>query len=158
MTEEGDLSYAEKTSKVPLILLVAVLVVGTVASVFGTRAERLCIYDLKRAAQPAGSKDNQEASIKIAAADGEALIQARCTGCHAQSVRLIGPSWSEIARHYSADGQAAGPAVAPLVAAIDHPPPGWPDYPQGPYVGGLSQSDRRAIAAWILQHQGGRGK
>jgi mono/diheme cytochrome c family protein len=77
-------------------------------------------------------------------ARGEAVFEAKCMGCHHQTVYAFGPSFREVARGrspaqiqaYIADPRAVGPALG-------YPRPTMP-------VLGLSDGDIRAVTAYIL--------
>jgi cytochrome c551/c552 len=78
---------------------------------------------------------------------GAMLQQHHCAGCHGVNGRAIGPGFLEIARQF---GDRPEP-VAAVTAAILHPAPGLADYPPAPPQAYLSNEDRDALAAWILE-------
>jgi cytochrome c len=78
---------------------------------------------------------------------GGVLQQAQCAGCHARERREIGPSYAMIVERYRC-------RPAELSAAIEHPDPGWADYPRGPAGPPLTPADRVALADWILSGGG----
>ena len=70
-----------------------------------------------------------------------------CVGCHAQAVRMVGPSFQEIAAKYA--GQAD--AVANLSASIRAGGAGrWGEVPMPPQAK-LPAADLKRLATWIAQ-------
>src|SRR4249920_3340201 len=77
--------------------------------------------------------------------DGEKLIQASdCSSCHAIERQVVGPAYSAIAQRYAGQGDA----VDKLAARIRDGVGGMPAHPA------LSDSQRKAIAEWILSQKG----
>jgi cytochrome c551/c552 len=70
-----------------------------------------------------------------------------CTGCHALSERVVGPSFREVAQRYAGDASAS----AKLPAKIRNGGQGtWGQVPMPPNPG-LSEADLRALVSWVLQ-------
>jgi cytochrome c551/c552 len=131
------------------LLTAAVLLVGTLMVIFGTRAgndaeasevpQSGCVDEVRQ--QPSGTSGLFER--------GAALEQLQCAGCHAGNRREIGPSYALIVERYRC--RPGG-----LSAAIAHPHQGWADYPPGPAGPRLTRDDQAALVYWIL-NRGGSG-
>ncbi len=67
-----------------------------------------------------------------------------CSTCHAPEVRLIGPSWREMARRRYTPKQ--------LATLVRKPQPGnWPDYPPMQPIPTFTNADAKIIADWLNQ-------
>ncbi len=69
-----------------------------------------------------------------------------CTTCHAPQVRLIGPSWQQLAQRNYTPRQ--------LAALMRKPQPeNWPDYPPMEPIPTFTNADAKIIADWLKQIQ-----
>ncbi|MCS6929693.1 MAG: hypothetical protein NZM43_09370 [Saprospiraceae bacterium] len=67
-----------------------------------------------------------------------------CTSCHAVEVRLIGPSWRELAKQTYTPKQ--------MTALMRKPQPeNWPDYPPMEPIPNFTEADAKIIANWLKQ-------
>ncbi|MGL6161773.1 c-type cytochrome [Microbulbifer sp.] len=100
---------------------------------------------------PAGAVETPESETMTS--DGEAKVRASdCSTCHAVDQKLVGPSYVEIAKRYSGEGQAA---VKQLVKKIKEGGSGnWGDVPMTPHPQ-LSDADLTAMVQWILSLEPG---
>ncbi len=125
-------------------LTIGVLLLGTVLVIAGTRTkdddiptsehrQNTCVGEVRQTSSGAPALSTR----------GAALQQLQCAGCHARERREIGPSYAMIAERYQC-------RPAELSTAIEHPEPGWADYPPGPAGPPLTRADRVALADWIL--------
>lgn len=69
-----------------------------------------------------------------------------CTTCHAPEVRLIGPSWQQLARRNYTPKQLAALMRKPR-------PENWPDYPPMEPIPTFTNADAKIIADWLKQIQ-----
>ena len=131
------------------LLTAAVLLLGTLMVIFGTRTgddaqasevpQNGCVDEVRQ--QPSGTSGLFER--------GANLEQLQCAGCHAGNRREIGPSYALIVERYRC-------RPGELSAAIAHPKQGWADYPPGPAGPPLTRDDQAALVYWIL-NRGGSG-
>lgn len=130
-------------------MAVAVLILGSVAAYFIVKQP--AVSSIAGIFQPASSAAIDKGTSTGITGDpdhGASLATQQCSGCHALSGRLIGPSWREVAARYS-DGKPQETCLPQLVSAVTHPAPGWPGYPRGP-AQSLSLEDKQNLAAFIL--------
>ena len=92
------------------------------------------------AAQATAPAAPPSAAVDVRAA--QALAQKHnCTACHAPSSKLLGPSWTDIAKKYSGKGDY-------LASKIKSGSSGqWGPIPMPPQA--LHEADAKAIAAWL---------
>lgn len=65
-----------------------------------------------------------------------------CNSCHALDIRLVGPSWKDLAR------KAYSPKK--MGQLIRKPKPeNWPDYPPMAPITNISDSDIKVVADWL---------
>jgi cytochrome c len=89
------------------------------------------------------------ASAATAASVNAAEIskKANCTACHAQAAKMVGPSWTEIAKKYKGDAKA--PAM--LAKKIKAGGAGnWGAVPMPPHPN-LKDNELTALSQWILE-------
>jgi cytochrome c551/c552/cytochrome c553 len=73
--------------------------------------------------------------------------KANCTACHAQAAKMVGPSWTEIAKKYKGDAKA--PAM--LAKKIKSGGAGnWGAVPMPPHPN-LKDNELTALSQWILE-------
>ncbi|CAK0746766.1 Cytochrome c-551 [Gammaproteobacteria bacterium] len=86
-------------------------------------------------------------SISAMAAEGEALLAGKdCVACHKQDMKIVGPSYKDIATKYKGvDG-----AKEKLVAKVKSGGAGnWGPIPMPPHPT-ISDDDLNKIIAWII--------
>jgi cytochrome c551/c552 len=134
-----------KPSRWLYALTAGVLLVGTMLVVVGTRnpGDGVNADRQSRIAETCPPLSVTAGVLDRAAA----LERMQCAGCHSDDRREIGPSYEVIAARYHCRADR-------LLAAINHPEPGWADYPPGPAGPPLARDDRSALVAWILNQEG----
>jgi cytochrome c551/c552 len=138
-----------KPSRWRYVLTAAVLLLGTLMVIFGTRTGD---GDQANEAGQSGCSDKvrqQPSGTSGLLKRGATMEQLQCAGCHAGNRREIGPSYALIAERYRC-------RPGELSAAIAHPEQGWADYPPGPAGPRLTRDDQTALVYWIL-NRGGTG-
>ena len=132
-----------KPSRWLYTLTAGVVLLGTLMTVAGTRTkdDSPTNEHPQKSGVGEGHRTGPDASELIER--GAVLQQAQCAGCHARERREIGPSYAMIVERYYY-------RPAALSVAIEHPSPGWADYPLGPAGPPLTPADRVALADWIL--------
>lgn len=133
------------------LLTGGVLLLGTLLVVVGTRSSPDDDARANHARQDSGLDEMcPPASVTPGLLErGATLQRMECAGCHSDDRREIGPSYEVIAARYHCRPDQ-------LIAAIDHPKPGWADYPPGPEGPPLARDDQTALVYWIL-NTGGSG-
>ncbi len=142
-----------KTSRWIYVFLGGLLVSAVLLSWWGTRmstGEPQAPTQTKSVPGHGASTASISPATPQLLAHAAALNTMHCAGCHSPQQRLIGPAYQEIAAHYQNPGDTA--SLATLAARIDHPLPGWNDYPRGPPEPLLSGADRLALAQWIVHN------
>lgn len=87
------------------------------------------------------------ATMATAAEANERLAASNaCTACHQASIKVVGPSWQEIAAKY-ADGSTTAAQLAESIKRGGSGKFGAVPMPPQP---NLSDADARALATWIL--------
>ena len=132
-----------KPSRWLYILTAGVLLLGTLMVVAGTRTKDDSLANEHRQNSCVGEGRQPATGASGLIARGAVLQRTQCAGCHAREAREIGPSYALIVERYHC-------RPAALSVAIEHPSPGWADYPQGPAGPPLTPADRAALADWIL--------
>jgi cytochrome c551/c552 len=132
-----------KPSRWLYTLTAGVLLLGTLMVVAGTRTTNDRSAKEHRQNGCAGEGHRMGPAVSQSMERGAVLQQTQCAGCHAREGREIGPSYAMIAARYHC-------RPAALSVAIEHPSPGWADYPLGPAGPPLAPADRAALADWIL--------
>jgi cytochrome c551/c552 len=130
-------------SRLLYLLTAGVLLLGTLMVVAGTGTKGDSDTNEHRQDSRVGEGRQPATGASGLSARGAVLQQAQCAGCHARERREIGPSYATIVERYHC-------RPAELSAAIEHPDPGWADYPPGPAGPPLTLADRVALADWIL--------
>jgi cytochrome c len=69
-----------------------------------------------------------------------------CMGCHAADRKLVGPSYSDVAKKYASQKDAAATLAKSIKAGGSGK---WGPIPMPAYAG-LSDADATALATWIL--------
>lgn len=87
-------------------------------------------------AAAAGANANPAASKALALAQSN-----NCTACHAAKDKLVGPSWSEIARRHQGKADYLADKIRSGGAGV------WGAIPMPPQA--LAEGDARAIAGWL---------
>jgi cytochrome c551/c552 len=138
-----------KPSRWLYLLTAAVLLLGTVLVVVGTRGSQDDGAGANHGREDSRlSEMSSPVSLTPALLERAATLQRmECAGCHSNDRREIGPSYAVIAGRYRS-------RAVELSAAVGHPKPGWADYPPGPSGPPLTQDDRAALAAWIMNQEG----
>jgi cytochrome c len=131
-----------------LLLTGGVLLSGTLLLPFGTRDVQ------NKAEREPFHRHSVGASLAInptpeRVQHGSLLQTMECAGCHDGERREIGPSFRDIAQLYRG-------RPGDLAEAIDHPQPGWGNYPSGPSSISLSKDERASLVSWILEREGDR--
>ena len=92
------------------------------------------------AARPATDKTTASAG-----SDGKALAallqKNNCTACHAASQRIVGPSWSEIAKKHAGKADYLARKIVAGGAGV------WGAIPMPPQS--INEADARRVAAWL---------
>ena len=134
---------SEKSFGCLYLLTGAVLLLGTVLVVIGTRSSAVEGGQVPQSG--CAVEVCQPSANPSALVERGAILEGReCAGCHAGDRRVVGPSYAVIAARYHC-------RPAELSTAIGHPASGWADYPRGPAGPSLAAKDRVALAAWILE-------
>jgi cytochrome c551/c552 len=142
-------------SRLPIRLVVAVVLLGTLLAWWGTRGHRRLFGEPPRKPVPAGAADVPQ-NIQVDSAmlaRGAEINERECAGCHKRAARSSGPSYKEIVTFYRRefpDSAGDSDLRARLATAVTHPRPGWGNFAPGPAESGLSLDDRIALASWIL--------
>ena len=84
-----------------------------------------------------GAQDIPDSTKKI-------LGKYTCGSCHSYEMRLIGPSWKELAqKNYSAKT---------LANLLRNPEPvNWPDYPPMAPIPNITNAEAKILAAWLKE-------
>ena len=125
------------------LLTAGVLLLGTLMVVAGTRTKDDSDTNEHPQNSCVGEARQPVTGASGLSARGAALQRAQCAGCHTREGREIGPSYAMIVERYHC-------RPAALSVAIEHPSPGWADYPPGPVGPPLTPADRVMLADWIL--------
>jgi cytochrome c len=106
----------------------------------------LCIALFMSIGLQASTQDIPDETKKI-------LGKYTCGSCHSYDMRLIGPSWKELAqKNYSAKK---------LAGLLRNPEPiNWPDYPPMAPIPNITNDEVKILAAWLkkLKNQSKHGK
>ncbi len=92
-----------------------------------------------------------EASAPAESGDAVSRLLAAnaCTACHQRDKRLVGPSFTEVAARYAADGNATGVLAKKIKAGGAGV---WGAVPMPPNAS-LSDADVAQLVGWILQQK-----
>ncbi|MEY2963779.1 MAG: hypothetical protein RL754_1040 [Bacteroidota bacterium] len=98
------------------------------------------VSNAKSAQEPTAAEEALKANIP---ADIKKLLATNtCLGCHKLDKKLVGPSYTEVAkRGYTAD------EIAALI--VEPKPENWPDYTPMAPMAWVAEEDIAAIAQWI---------
>jgi cytochrome c len=90
------------------------------------------------------------ASFSTAALADQALAQAKnCMACHQVAVKVVGPSYKDVAKKYASDKNAAAMLATKIMkggSGVWGPVP-MPANPQ------VSEAEAKKLAAWVLSQK-----
>lgn len=138
-----------------LAMIVGALLLGTLLAWIIVRQRAASEITVRGDSGPSGGELKIDPAVALTLVNrGASLVQMQCSGCHASTERLAGPSWRAIvdrARQQLKQDPFCGVGLALVANAVTHPSPGWDGYASGPQQTMFTGDDRVALAAWILR-------